>query len=120
MARFAMAKDAKLEELEKRNIGSLLLSYSLPAIVGMVATSVYNIVDAIYVGQWCGALAIAGMALVFPVMNLTVAVGTLVAFAVSLVAIRFLVRFVQRHDFVPFGVYRILLGLAVLAWYFTH
>ena len=73
-----MAKDAKLEELEKRSMGSLLLSYSLPAIVGMVATSVYNIVDAIYVGQWCGALAIAGMALVFPVMNLTVAVGTLV------------------------------------------
>ena len=73
-----MAKDAKLEELEKRSMGSLLFSYSLPAIVGMVATSMYNIVDAIYVGQWCGALAIAGMALVFPVMNLTVAVGTLV------------------------------------------
>lgn len=78
MAQFAMAKDAKLEELEKRSMGELLLSYSLPAIVGMVATSMYNIVDAIYVGQWCGALAIAGMALVFPVMNLTVAVGTLV------------------------------------------
>ena len=59
MAQFAMAKDAKLEELEKRSMGELLLSYSLPAIVGMVATSMYNIVDAIYVGQWCGALAIA-------------------------------------------------------------
>ena len=73
-----MGKDAKLEELEKRDIWPLLVSYSLPAIVGMVAMSLYNIVDAIYVGQWCGAYAIAAMALVFPVMNLTVAVGTLV------------------------------------------
>lgn len=73
-----MEKDEKLIELEKRGIWALLVSYSLPAIVGMVATSLYNVVDAIYVGQWCGAYAIAGMALVFPVMNLTVAVGTLV------------------------------------------
>lgn len=74
----AMAGDAKLEELEKRDLWPLLVSYSLPAIVGMVAMSLYNIVDAIYVGQWCGAYAIAAMALVFPIMNLTVAVGTLV------------------------------------------
>ena len=73
-----MARDAKLEELEKRKVWPLLVSYSLPAIVGMVATSLYNIVDAIYVGQWCGAYAIAAIALVFPAMNLTVAVGTLV------------------------------------------
>lgn len=73
-----MGKDAKLEELEKRDVWPLLVSYSLPAIVGMVAMSLYNIVDAIYVGQWCGAYAIAAMALVFPVMNLMVAVGTLV------------------------------------------
>ncbi len=73
-----MTKDEKLVELETRSVGSLLLSYSMPAIVGMVAMSVYNIVDAIFVGQWCGAYSIAGMALVFPVMNLTVAVGTLV------------------------------------------
>lgn len=73
-----MGKDAKLEALEKKSIWPLLVSYSLPAIVGMVAMSLYNIVDAIYVGQWCGAFAIAAMALVFPVMNLMVAVGTLV------------------------------------------
>ena len=73
-----MAKDAKLEELEKRSMWPLLVSYSLPAIVGMVAMSVYNLVDSIYVGQWCGAYAIAAMAIVFPVMNLMVAVGTLV------------------------------------------
>lgn len=44
-------------------------------------------------------------------------VGTLVAFIVSLFAIRFLVHFVQRHDFRPFGVYRIVLGLLLLAFF---
>ncbi|MCH5285621.1 MAG: MATE family efflux transporter [Akkermansiaceae bacterium] len=73
-----MAGDQKLEELEKRSIWPLLVSYSLPAIVGMVAMSVYNLVDSVYVGRWCGAFAIAAMAIVFPIMNLMVAVGTLV------------------------------------------
>lgn len=72
-----MAQDAKLMELEQRPVWPLLVSYSLPAIVGMVAMSVYNLVDSIYVGQWCGAYAIAAMAIVFPIMNLMVAVGTL-------------------------------------------
>ncbi len=47
------------------------------------------------------------------------AVGCLVAFVVSLLAIRFLMSFVKRHDFKPFGVYRILLGVAVLAYFFV-
>lgn len=73
-----MASDTKLMELEHRPIRSLLLSYSLPAITGMVAMSVYNLVGAFYVGQWCGTYAVIAMGLVFPVMNLMVAVGTLV------------------------------------------
>lgn len=73
-----MAKDEKLLELEQRPIWPLLVSYSLPAIVGMAAMSIYNIVGAMYVGQWCDAYAVTAMALVFPVMNLMVAVGTLV------------------------------------------
>lgn len=44
-------------------------------------------------------------------------VGTVVAFVVSLAAIRFLVQFVKRHDFKPFGIYRIVLGLVVLAYF---
>lgn len=44
-------------------------------------------------------------------------VGTLVAFVVSLLTIRLLVKFVQRHDFKVFGVYRIVLGLLVLAYF---
>lgn len=73
-----MAKNAKLQELESRPIWPLLMSYSLPAIIGTAAMSLYNIVDAIYVGQWCGPFAITAMALVFPIMNLMTAVGTLV------------------------------------------
>lgn len=44
----------------------------------------------------------------------TLAVGCLVSFVVSLVAIRFLMDFVKRHSFAPFGVYRIILGALVL------
>ncbi|MBR5895656.1 MAG: MATE family efflux transporter [Akkermansia sp.] len=73
-----MAKDEKLLELEQRSIWPLLVSYSLPAITGMAAMSIYNIVGAIYVGEWCGAYAVTAMALIFPVINLMVAVGTLV------------------------------------------
>ncbi len=73
-----MAKDATLRALERYPISVLLWRYSLPAIVGMAATSLYNIIDAIYIGQWCGPFAITAMALVFPIMNLTVAVGALV------------------------------------------
>ena len=43
--------------------------------------------------------------------------GCLVAFLVSLGAIRFLMAFVRRHDFKPFGWYRIVLGVAVIAWF---
>lgn len=44
-------------------------------------------------------------------------VGCAVAFVVSLVAIKWLMGFVRRHDFKPFGVYRIVLGIAVLAYF---
>lgn len=44
-------------------------------------------------------------------------VGLVVAFVVSLLAIRWLVGFVRKHDFKPFGVYRIILGIAVLVYF---
>ncbi len=64
----------------------LLWQYSLPAIVGMAAMSLYNIINAIYVGQWCGPFAITALALIFPIMNLTTAVGTLVGLGCSATA----------------------------------
>jgi undecaprenyl-diphosphatase len=44
-------------------------------------------------------------------------VGCVVAFFVSLVAIRFLMGFVKKHNFKPFGWYRIVLGLAVIIYF---
>lgn len=47
-------------KLERDKIGSLLLHYSVPAIVGMVVASLYNIVDRVFIGQGVGPLAISG------------------------------------------------------------
>ncbi len=60
------------------DIKKLLLQYSFPAIIGMVAISLYNIIDSIFIGHGVGALAIAGLAVAFPLMNLAAAFGTLV------------------------------------------
>lgn len=51
--------------------------------------------------------------------TLTLAVASLTAFLVSLAAVKFLTDFVKRHDFVPFGVYRVALGVFVLLYFFA-
>lgn len=81
-----MHKDAKLVELESKPMARLLAQYSLPAIVGMAAMSVYNLVDAMYIGQCCGPYAIAAMALAFPITNLMVAVGSMIGLGCSSLA----------------------------------
>lgn len=67
-----------LYELEHSPVGRLLWKYSLPAIVGIVVMSLYNVVDRIFIGQGVGPDAIAGLAITFPVMNLTTALGVLI------------------------------------------
>ncbi len=56
----------------------LLMEFALPSIIAMVATSLYNMVDSIFIGHGVGALAISGLAVVFPLMNLGAALGSLV------------------------------------------
>lgn len=63
-------------------IGKLLVEYSIPAIIGMTLTSLYNIIDSIFIGHGVGALAISGLAITFPLMNLLVAFCTLVGVGV--------------------------------------
>lgn len=70
--------DQQNEALEKGNIKRLFLQYALPAIIATTATSFYNIIDRIFIGQGVGPLAISGLALTFPIMNLGTALGTLV------------------------------------------
>jgi putative MATE family efflux protein len=65
-------------DLATKNIGRLIWEYSLPAIVGTVVMSLYNIVDRIFIGQGVGPLAISGLALTFPFMILLMAFGMLV------------------------------------------
>lgn len=68
----------RLEELAHRPVGRLLWQYSVPAVVGMLVMALYNVVDRIFIGQWVGPDAIAGLAVTFPVMNLATAIGVLV------------------------------------------
>jgi putative MATE family efflux protein len=65
--------------LGTRPIGKLLLEYSIPAIIASVAVSLYNIVDSIFIGRGVGPMAISGLAITFPLMNLVVAFCTLIA-----------------------------------------
>lgn len=64
--------------LRTEPIPKLLLRYSLPAIAAMVVFSLYNIVDSIFIGHGVGSLALSGLAITFPVMNLTFALVLLV------------------------------------------
>lgn len=64
--------------LGTENVGKLLLQYSIPAIIGMTLTSLYNIIDSVFIGHGVGAMAISGLAISFPLMNLLVAFCTLV------------------------------------------
>ena len=68
----------RLNELDKAPIGKLLFKYSLPSVVGMVVMSVYNIIDRMFIGQGVGPDAIAGLAITFPVMNVSAAFGVLI------------------------------------------
>ena len=71
-------KSAIPVELGTEKIGTLLKQYALPAIIAQTASSLYNMVDSIFIGQGVGPLAISGLAVTFPLMNLSTAFGTLV------------------------------------------
>lgn len=71
--------------LAKESIGRLLLKYSVPAILGMVVTSFYNIADRAFIGSIKGseALAISGLGITMPIFTLIVGFGVLVAMGCS-------------------------------------
>ena len=64
-------------------IGKLLMQFAIPAIIAMTASSLYNMADSIFIGQGVGAMAISGLALTFPLMNLAAAFGSLVGVGAS-------------------------------------
>lgn len=64
-------------------IGRLLMQYAIPAIIAMTASSLYNMIDSIFIGQGVGPLAISGLAVTFPLMNLSAAFGAMVGVGAS-------------------------------------
>lgn len=69
--------------LGTESIPKLLKQYAVPAIIAMTASSLYNMVDSAYIGQGVGPMAISGLAVTFPLMNLSTAFGTLVGVGAS-------------------------------------
>ena len=72
------AKANQFNVLAEKPVGKLLMQYAIPAIVAMAASSVYNIIDGIFIGQGVGPEAIMGLALTGPLMSLTAAFGAMV------------------------------------------
>lgn len=79
----------KITELGTASIRSLLLKYAMPGIIAMTAMSIYNMVDSIFIGHGVGAMALSGLTVAKPFMDICAAFGTLVGVgASSLVAIK--------------------------------
>ena len=74
-----MDNAAKANVMGTKSIGSLLLSFSIPAILGMVIVALNQIISSVYIGHGIGPLALAAMAVTFPVINLLIAFSQLIA-----------------------------------------
>lgn len=84
-----MEQQGSPSELGTGNIRKLLLKYAIPSVIAMTASSLYNITDSIFIGHGVGALAISGLAITFPLMNLSAAFGSLVGVgAATLMSLR--------------------------------
>ena len=74
---------SRTSELGTAPVHTLLFKYALPAIIAMTATSLYNIVDSIYIGHGCGALALGALTVAKPFMDICAAFGSLVGVGAS-------------------------------------
>jgi len=61
--------DNKTERLGREPVGKLLLYFSLPAIAGLFANALYNIVDRIFIGQNVGEIGLAAVTVAFPLFE---------------------------------------------------
>ena len=81
-----MSQKGTATELGTQPIGKLLTQYAIPAIIAMTASSLYNMIDSIFIGHGVGAMAISGLAITFPLMNLAAAFGSLVGAGAATIA----------------------------------
>ncbi len=100
-------------------LGSMLIGLSRTAaaefsfFMAIPAMAGASLIKAAGFFSYVGEMSISVPALAWVIL----AVGCAVAFGVSMIAIKFLTDFVKRHSFIPFGVYRIVLGLALIVWF---
>ncbi len=80
--------DEKTERLGKEPIGRLLLAFSLPAIAGLFANALYNIVDRIFIGQNVGETGLAAVTVAFPLFEISIALCLLVCVGAASIASR--------------------------------
>jgi undecaprenyl-diphosphatase len=89
----------------------------LLSIPTMIAATGWDLVKEIHVSKAAGA---AGLASAQVVMNqerwIVLIIGTVVSFIVALGVVEWFLHWVRKHGFVPFAIYRIIIGIAVLAW----
>ena len=78
-----MDNKAATLELGTKPVGALLMQYAMPAVIAMTASSLYNMVDRIFIGQVVGPMAISGLAITFPFMNLSAAFGAAIGVGAS-------------------------------------
>lgn len=84
-----MSKQYIPTELGTEKISKLLRQYAVPAIIAMTASSLYNMIDSIFIGHGVGPMAISGFAITFPFMNIAAAFGSLVGVgAGTLISVR--------------------------------
>ena len=78
-----MLQTKKEIDFQTKKISKIVWEYALPGIIGTVVTALYNVIGRIFIGHGVGALAISGLAITLPVMNLTTSLGMLVGAGAS-------------------------------------
>ena len=96
-------------------IGKLLLSFSIPAITGMLTNALYNVVDRIFVGRWVNELALGGLSLVLPLMTVSLAFAMLFGVgAANMISMRLGQKRKQEAENALNHCFFLLLGTGVL------
>jgi len=81
--------DRKTERMGEYPVGKLLLEFSIPAIIAMIANALYNVVDSIFVGRGVGSLALTAVTIAFPIMIVLMAFGMLIGIgATALISLK--------------------------------
>lgn len=105
----------KTQRLGEEKVSKLLLNFSIPAIVGMLVSALYNVIDRVFIGHSVGAPGIAGVTIGFPIMIIQMAFGALIGIgATSLISIR-LGEGKHREAEKIMGNAIVLLGIATVA-----